>query len=88
MGFAGAAFFLAAIATVCVALWGLFSRRRSVVVGVIAASVALLAAGGAWYAWTESQSMPWTVGYGVVAVTGIASAMRQCAGCCSSRQDP
>ena len=88
MGFASTAFFLAAIGALCVAIWGLLSKQRSAFVGVIAASVAVLAAGGAWYAWTESQSMPGAVGYGVVAVTGVASAMRQCVGCCSSRKDP
>ncbi len=88
MGFASTAFFLAAIGALCAAIWGIFSKQRSAFVGVIAASVAVLAAVGAWYAWAESQSMPWTVGYGVVAVAGVASAMRQCVGCCSSRKDP
>jgi hypothetical protein len=88
MNLASAAIFLGVIAALCVALWGLFSRRRSVIGGVIAASVALLATGLAWYAWAESQSIPWTLGYGVVAVASVASAIRQCVGGGSSGQDP
>ena len=88
MNFEGIALFLAAIGTLCVAIWGHLSKQRSAFVGVIAAALAVLAACGAWYAWTESQSMPWTVGYGVVAVIGVTSAMRQCVGCRSSRKDP
>ena len=88
MNLAGAAIFLSVIAAMCVALWGLFSRRRSVIVGVIAGSVALLAAGLAWYAWAETQSILWTVAYGVVAVTSVASAIRQCACSGPSGQDP
>jgi hypothetical protein len=77
MNLASTAIFLGVIAALCVALRGLFSRRRSVIGGVIAASMALLATGLAWYAWAESQSTPWTLGYVVVAVASVASAFRQ-----------
>ena len=87
MNLATAAIFLAVIAALCVVLRGLFSRRRSVIGGVIAASLALLATVLAWYAWAESQSIPWTLLYGVVAVASVASAIRQCAPG-SSGQDP
>jgi len=88
LNFAGAAIFLSMLAAVCVVLWGLFSRRRSVVVGVITASVALLATVGAWYAWAESRSTPWTLGYAAVVVISVAATVRQCARGASSRQDP
>jgi multidrug resistance efflux pump len=77
MNLASTAIFLGVIAALCVALRGLFSRRRSVIGGVIAASMALLATGLAWYAWAESESTPWTLGYVVVAVASVASAVRQ-----------
>jgi len=77
MNIAGAAIFLGIIAALGVALWGLVAKQRSAVVGVIAVVVALLAAGGAWYTWAESKSIPWTIGYGVVALVSLASAMRQ-----------
>jgi len=87
MSLGGLAFFVGAIAALCATLWGLVARQRSAVVGVIAASVALLAAVGAWYAWAESQSTPWTVGYGVVVALSVASAIRQWTGG-ASRKDP
>ena len=88
MGFAGTAFFLAAIGALCVAIWGLLSKQRSAFVGVIAASVAVLAAVGAWYAWAESRSIPWTVGYAALAVVSVAAAIRQLAGCGKSAPSP
>jgi hypothetical protein len=63
-----------------VTLWGLFARQRSAVVGAIAVGVAVLATIGAWYAWAESNSMPWTVSYGVLAVASLAAATRQFVG--------
>ncbi len=69
--------FLGMIAAVCVVVWGLFSQRRSMLLAGIAVCVAVLAAIGAWYAWAETQSVPWTVGYGVLAVASIIAAIRQ-----------
>ncbi len=86
MNIASAAIFLGLLAALGIALWGLCAEQRSAVVGVIAAAVALLAAGGAWYAWAESKSIPWTVGYGVVVVGSVASAIRQFVGGGSIRQ--
>ena len=77
MNITSAVIFLGLIAVLCLTLWGLVARRRSRVLGVIAAAVALMAAGGAWYAWAESKSVPWTVGYGVIVVVSLASTMRQ-----------
>ena len=77
MNIVSAVTFLGMIAVLGIALWGLVAKPRSRVIGVIAATVALMAAGGAWYAWAESKSVPWTIGYGVVALACMASAMRQ-----------
>lgn len=87
MNFDSAIIFLGMIAAVCVVVWGLFTRRRSMLLGGIAACVAVLAAVGAWYAWAEPpQSVPWTVGYGLLAVAGTIAAIRQFAGRGRSRQ--
>ena len=77
MNITSAVIFLGLIAVLCLTLWGLVAKRRSRVLGVIAAAVALMAAGGAWYAWAESKSVPWTVGYIVIVVVSLASMMRQ-----------
>lgn len=77
MNIASAVIFLGMIAVLGLSLWSLVANQRSAVAGVIAAAVALMTAGGAWYAWAESKSIPWTVGYGVVALACVASAMRQ-----------
>ena len=58
MNFVSAVIFLGMIAVLGIALWGLAAKPRSRVIGVIAATVALMAAGGAWYAWAESKSVP------------------------------
>lgn len=80
MNFTGAAIFFVIIAAAGVTLWGLFTKQRSVVIGVVAAAVAVLATVGAWYAWAESRSIPWTVGYAVLVAASLASAARQCIG--------
>ena len=57
--------------------WGLFAKQRSVIVGLIAAAVAVLALGGVWYAVLESQSIVWTAGYGFIAGLSAVAAVRQ-----------
>ncbi len=86
MNIASAAIVLGLLAALGISLWGLFAEQRSAVVGVIAAAVALLAAAGGWHAWSETKSIPWTVGYGVIVVGSVASAIRQFVGDGSSRQ--
>jgi hypothetical protein len=92
MSFGGAAIFLFLIAAVCAVLMALFVRPRrllvSVPLGLIAASAAPLAALGAWSAWAESHSIPWTVGYAALAVVSVAAAIRQFAGCGKSAPRP
>jgi hypothetical protein len=80
MNIASAAIFMGMIVALGVTLWGLFARQKSVVIGVIATAVALLAAAGGWYSWAETKSMPWTAGYGILVAASLASAVRQFAG--------
>lgn len=80
MNIASALLFLAAIAAFVITVSGLFVRQRSIVIAVIALGVAVLAGGGAWYAWAESQSTGWTIGYLIVLVCAVASAARQFVG--------
>ena len=61
-------------------VYGLFGPKRSIGIALIALAVAVLAAGGAWYAWAESHDMPWTIGYIVPVVISIAAAARQFVG--------
>lgn len=69
--------FLALLAAVCVVVWGLVNQSPSILIAVIAAAVCILAALGAWYAWAESRSMPWTTGYGGLALLSAAATIRQ-----------
>lgn len=51
-----------------------FSGTRSFLVSVLGVPLAALFAGLAWYAFAETASMPWTIGYGSVsAVFGFAT---------------
>lgn len=65
------------VAGLIAVLYGLVNRRRSILLAVVALLLALTAGGGAWYAWAESQSMPWTVGYGAIVVVSLIAAFRQ-----------
>jgi len=72
-----AGIFLGGIVALGITLWGLFSARRSPIIAVIGALVAVLATVGAWYAWSETKSTPWTVGYAMIVLAAIASSLRQ-----------
>ncbi|MDA1249912.1 MAG: hypothetical protein O2820_11890 [Planctomycetota bacterium] len=63
-----------------VVLWGLFAEQRTAAVGAVAVLLAVIAAGCAWYAWAESRSIPWTIGYGILFAVCAASAIRQLSG--------
>ena len=80
MGNQGAIIFLGAIVALAVVAWGAFRSRRSIAIAVVAVIVALLAAGCSWYAYAESQSLPWTIGYGVVALLSISVGMKHVLG--------
>ena len=73
---------LVAVAILCVAgliavLYGLVNRRGSILLAVVALLLALTTGGGAWYAWAESRSIPWMVGYGAIVVVSLIAAIRQ-----------
>ena len=80
MGFGFVGFAVMILLALAVVAYGLFSSKRSIGIALIALAVAVLAAGGAWYAWAESHDIPWTIGYGMVTVISIASAARQFVG--------
>ena len=65
------------LAAAAVTVWGLLTRRRSFIASVIAAFVTILSGGCAWYAWVESQSAAWTVGYALMSLIALTSAARQ-----------
>ena len=80
MGFGFVGFAVMVLLALVVVAYGLFGRRRSIVIALITLAVAALATGGAWYAWAESHDMLWTIGYSVVVIVSIAAAARQFVG--------
>ena len=76
MGLQPAIVVIGVAAALGVTAWGAFRSRRSILVGVLALPVATLCAGCGWYAYAESQSLPWTTGYGVVALLSLGVAIR------------
>lgn len=70
-------FILIAFLALAVVAAGLLSSQKSIGVALFSLVVAVVSAGGAGYAWTESHSLPWTIGYGAIAVLSVASAARQ-----------
>jgi uncharacterized membrane protein len=77
MGNPGAFIFLGAVAGLAVVVWGAFQSGRSIVVAAVCAVVALPAAVCSWYAYAESQSLPWTIGYGLVVLLSLFVGMKQ-----------
>ena len=77
MGSQGTAILLVLLLALALTLWGLFAKQQSFLVGMIAGIVAAVMALGAWYAYAESNSMPWTIGYGVVCLMALAASIRQ-----------
>ena len=77
MGSQGAIICFGVIVALAVVAWGAFRSQQSIAVAVIAVIVALLAAGCSWYAYAESQSLPWTIGYGYVALLSVTVAMKR-----------
>jgi hypothetical protein len=80
MNFETVVLLLALFSLFGVVAWGLFSEQRSSAVGLFAILLAVIAAGCAWYAWAESRSIPWTIGYGILFAVSAASAIRQLSG--------
>jgi hypothetical protein len=80
MGSSGAIIFLGATLALGVVVWGAFRSRRSIAIAVVAVFVAVLAAGCGWYAFAESRSLPWTIGYGVVALLSVGVGVKHVVG--------
>lgn len=78
MGITLAVVVLLALVGFGVVVFGLVNRRRSIPLAITVLFVALLACGGAWYAWVESHSTAWTLGYATVAVVSFVASVRQC----------
>ena len=77
MSGSGALIILGALIVLGLSIWGLFNRGRS---GFCAVAGVLLMPGaglGAWYAWGESRSLPWTIIYLGVGLVGLVSLVRQ-----------
>lgn len=85
MGITGAFIFIGVIAAVAIVVFGAFKSRKSITVALVAAIVALLAAGCSWYAFAESQSIPWAAGYGAVALCSLGVGLKHATG---SRANP
>jgi hypothetical protein len=70
---------LAAVAVGAAALvaWGAVSTRGRFLLALAALTVAVVGAGGAYYAWMESRQLGWTLGYGATALVGLAVFVRQ-----------
>lgn len=80
MGSQGAAILIGVIVALAVVAWGAVRSRPSIAVAAVAVIVALLAAGCCWYAYSESQSLPWTIGYGVVSLLSISVGIKHILG--------
>ena len=80
MGSAGVILLVVVILAVAILAWGAVTKRRSIVVALVALGVAGLAALLSYYALVASQSVPWALGYGVAAVLSAVVAGRHLVG--------
>lgn len=80
MGFGGAVIFLGVLLILGVVIWGGFTTLRSWAIAAVALVATLLAAGCGYYAAAESHSLPWTIGYGLLAAFSLAVAARHLIG--------
>ena len=58
----------ALLALVGLTVHGVLKKERSLMIGFLDVFLCLFSAYCALYAWFESQSMPWAIGYGVAAI--------------------
>ena len=73
-------FFVGAIIAFGVVLWGVLTKSRSGLIAAVAVLPASLATLCCWYSYAESGSVPWMLGYGVVAVVSALVAVRHLIG--------
>ncbi len=58
------------------AIFGLFNRRSNPLIAAAGFVTMLVAGVGAWYALMETQSIPWTIVDGIIAVLGLIAGCR------------
>jgi len=92
VSFAGVIILLCWVATLIAVALGLLARPRGgglrAILCVMAVVVALGSAIAAWYAWAESRSVVWALGYGLLSLLAVASALRQAFGSPRSAPTP
>ena len=74
MGSTLAVVFLIAVAAILFLAVSAVFGSRSPFLPLVAVLVTAVAGMGAWYAWAESHSIPWTAGYLVVALGAVSAA--------------
>jgi len=80
MGGYGAVILIGIMVALAVVVRGAFAKRHSVAVALISLPLALLAAGCGWYAFAESQSLPWTIGYSTIALVSVGVGIKHLTG--------
>lgn len=75
MNIIGFFIFLLAIVFIGTVIFGAFTKKRSIIIAVIAAIVCLAAFGLSNYSWVESKSTGWAVGYGVFSLFSLGVAL-------------
>ncbi len=71
---------LGVVGGLAVTFWGLFSRRKSPWIALIAGLWVPLATIGSWYSLVESESWAWALVYGLVGLAALISCVRQFVG--------
>ena len=67
---------LATLAAFAAAIFGLFNRKPGIAVAIAGFVIVPIGGLGAWYSFMETQSIPWTIGYGVVSALGLIAGVR------------
>lgn len=77
MNGSGAVIVLAALIILGLSIGGLFNKGRSLLCALAGAAVVPIAIVCARYAWVESRSLLWAIGYSIGALLGLVSFFRQ-----------
>ena len=65
------------LSAVALTIYGAVVPRRSIPIALVALAVLGVGSLGGWYAWMETQSLPWTIGYLTVAAIALIAFIRQ-----------
>lgn len=68
---------LMVLTAVALMIYGAIVPRRSIPIAILALAVLGMCSLGGWYAWMETQSIPWTVGYFTIAAIALIAFVRQ-----------